>query len=134
MLNGDPDDIYYMETSAVLKIMENHEKEDVESSPDYFEIMDFMRSLHTHKYSHMLSNASGGLKRYLDSEPMEFDGDIIITDPCYIQRPEGDDWVTCSYGDHLEALGLVRFMSRDTLYGDWSCTVFNSDVNAGAIL
>ena len=32
---------------------------------------------------------------YLDGEPMEFDGDIIITDPCYIMK-EDDDWATCA--------------------------------------
>lgn len=116
--------------------------------------------------------------RYLDSEPMEFDGDIIITDPCYIMKeldesdrpkwsdyhpyssireyPDYDektktskmfnlnakklneadrlwdnahpcDWVLCNYGDNMEVLGINTYMTRDTLYGDWSCTIFNSD-------
>ena len=63
---------------------------------------------------------------YLDGGPMEFDGDIIITDPCYIMR-EDDDWATCSYGEDMEALGIVHYMTRDTLYGDWSCTTFDTD-------
>lgn len=63
---------------------------------------------------------------------MKFKGDIIITDPCYIIR-EGnkqiskDDWELCSYGDDMEKLGIKNYISRDTLYGDWSCTTYNSD-------
>lgn len=63
--------------------------------------------------------------RYLDSEPIEFDGDIIITDPCYITKD--DDWSVCGYGDKMEALGINTHMTRDTLYGDWSCTTYNTD-------
>lgn len=69
--------------------------------------------------------------RYIDSEPVEFDGDIIITDPCYVVSYEhgitDDDWRTCDYGDSMEKLGINHYMTRDTLYGDWSCTTFNTD-------
>ena len=66
--------------------------------------------------------------RYLDSEPVEFDGDIIITDPCYIMSDSGnDDWGRCEYGENMEALGITHYMTRDTIYGDWSCSVYNSD-------
>lgn len=113
---------------------------------------------------------------YLDTEPIEFDGTIIITDPGYITKeshrmpdkkdfytyekaedypdydPETkksekfsedskryfaewdrrreewpDDWETCDFGSHMERLGLKTFISRRTLYGDWSCTTFNLD-------
>ena len=74
-------------------------------------------------------------KRYQSSQPMEFDGDIIITDPCYIIRAEHhgttpvtqDDWAACRYGVQMEALGICHSMTRDTLYGDWGCTVFDLD-------
>lgn len=65
--------------------------------------------------------------RYLDSEPMEFDGDIIITDPCYITK--NDDWSRCEYGERMERLGIRNCICRDTIYGDWSCTTFNSDTD-----
>ena len=68
--------------------------------------------------------------RYVDSEPMHFDGDVVITDPCYILKDGDshiDDWEACDYGDNMEALGIKTYMTRDTLYGDWSCTTFNSD-------
>lgn len=68
------------------------------------------------------------LHEYLDSEPMEFDGDILITDPCYIIRDDKDsDWDTCCCGFDMEKLGINHYMTRDTLYGDWSCTTYNSD-------
>ncbi len=66
---------------------------------------------------------------------MKFKGDIIITDPSYIIRTEyhgtepitENDWETCSYGENMEVLGIKNYICRDTLYGDWSCTTFNSD-------
>lgn len=66
--------------------------------------------------------------KYLDSEPKYFEGDIIITDPCYIIDELTDgDWEKCGYGFYMEALGISHYMTRDTLYGDWSCTTYNSD-------
>lgn len=56
---------------------------------------------------------------------MRFKGDIIITDPCYICKDE--DWGKCGYGDNMEVLGIENYICRDTIYGDWSCTTFNSD-------
>lgn len=113
---------------------------------------------------------------YQDTEKIEFDGTIIITDPGYIvkeshRQPDRkdfyayekmedypdydpaenrsemciadskryfaewdrrkeewpDDWEICDYGSHMERLGLKTFISRRTLYGDWSCTTFNLD-------
>ena len=43
---------------------------------------------------------------YLDGEPMEFDGDIIITDPCYIMK-EDDDWATCAYGEDIDIIADI---------------------------
>ena len=68
---------------------------------------------------------------------MKFKGDIIITDPCYIIRAEHngtkpitlDDWKACDYGDNMEVLGIKNYIYRGTIYGDWSCTTFNSDTN-----
>lgn len=123
------------ETSAILGILKNHDKRDDKFVMDFMDIEDFVRSLNTDEYETAVYKANGGLKRYLDSEPMKFDGDIIITDPCYIMRAEhhgttpitDNDWDACECGDKMEVLGIHRCMTRDTLYGDWSCTVFNTD-------
>ena len=40
--------------------------------------------------------------------------------------PHGD-WERCECGDNMEVLGLNTYLSRGTIYGDWSCTTFNSD-------
>ncbi len=62
---------------------------------------------------------------------MYFKGDVIITDPCYIIRKENelteDDWDACEYGENMEALGIQNYLCRNTIYGDWSCTTFNTD-------
>lgn len=65
------------------------------------------------------------VRRLLDSEPVHFDGDIVITDPCYIVRD--GDWETCNYGADMASVGLPHSIVRDTLYGDWSCTVFSEN-------
>lgn len=63
-------------------------------------------------------------ERYIDSKPMSFDGDIIITDPCYIIRSDARlDWEESQYGSEMENLGFTTYMTRDTIYGDWGCTV-----------
>ncbi len=87
---------------------------------------EWVKKLEVESYRAMFEFAStyNGM-RYLDNEPMEFDGDIIITDPCYIVKD--DDWSKCGYGDNMEVLGINHYMTRDTLYGDWSCTTFNID-------
>lgn len=54
---------------------------------------------------------------------MKFKGTIIITDPCYITSSH-DDWHKCSYGDNMEVFGINHYITENTLYGDWSCTVY----------
>lgn len=58
---------------------------------------------------------------------MKFKGNIIITDPCYIIRKDNNDWGKCRYRDNMKTLGIKNYLCRDTIYGDWSCTTFNSD-------
>lgn len=64
---------------------------------------------------------------------MYFKGDIIITDPCYIIREKNEltdnDWEACSYGDNMEVLGIHNYLCRNTIYGDWSCTTYNTDTD-----
>lgn len=40
-----------------------------------------------------------------------------------------DDWKKCNYGDNIEVLGITHYICKDTIYGDWSCTTYNSDTN-----
>ena len=53
------------------------------------------------------------LENVLDSQWVDIDGDIVITDPCYTTDERCDDF--------LDELPLCR----DTIYGDWSCTTFD---------
>lgn len=68
-------------------------------------------------------------KNYLPSKIAEFNNvDIIITDPCYLIRD--DDWhhkLDCDLNDDfdLSPLGIKNYCCKGTLYGDWSCTLFN---------
>lgn len=56
---------------------------------------------------------------------MRFKGDIIITDPCYICKD--GDWKKCEYGEKMQLLGIENYICRGTIYGDWSCTTYNTD-------
>lgn len=63
---------------------------------------------------------------------MKFKGTIIITDPCYIIRAEHhgttpitkNDWKACNYGENMKVLGINTYITKDTIYGDWSCTTY----------
>lgn len=132
--NHDGNPYSCFDTAARLKLYENH-KGDKDFPFNYFDIMDFVKNTGVAKYESILYMIRRGLDRYLDSEKVEFDGDIIITDPCYIMRAKHhgttpiteDDWAACNYGENMEDLGMKNFMTRDTIYGDWGCTVYNTD-------
>lgn len=61
---------------------------------------------------------------------MHFTGTLVVTDPCYLM-PDDDahakDWERCYFGEHMEVLGVRHYISRDTIYGDWSCDFFDMD-------
>ena len=66
--------------------------------------------------------------RYMDSDIVNFDGDVLITDPCYIMNDEDngrDDWTYCNYGSDMEKLGITTYITNDTIYGDWSCHMYD---------
>lgn len=91
-----------------------------------FKCADELREKYRTLYNLQNTNYSG----YLDSDKVEFDGDIIITDPCYILKDgdsEDDDWEKCDCGSDMESLGINHYMTRDTICGDWSCTTFDTD-------
>lgn len=120
--------------------------------------------------------------KLVEDEFKRFDGDILITDPCYVvkkdkprdystvpnykdyvrhgsladypgetikekmklmmseyeayekakkrwekEHPYKSDWHDCNFGSNFEIFGIKNYMTRDTIYGDWGCKVFNSD-------
>lgn len=61
------------------------------------------------------------------NEYMRFDGDIIITDPCYVVKY--DDWDKCCMGSRMGNLPHINnSLVARTLYGDWSCTTYDISV------
>ena len=59
-----------------------------------------------------------------------FDGDIIITDPCYLIRADRcDDWQLSDYGEEMDIFGFSTYLSQWTLIGDWYCDVFQGSVS-----
>jgi len=61
-----------------------------------------------------------------DSEPVEFDGDIIITDPCYVVDDDNDWRKVCDTYD-LNKIGVTPSMTRDTIFGDWCCETVDAE-------
>ena len=48
-----------------------------------------------------------------------FNGDVIITDPCYIIRQSfKEDWFKSDYGKNVSTLGFSYHLSTATLDGD----------------
>ena len=153
--------------------------DNINSGIDVAEAIKNIEGLEISKYYSQLQYPEAySCKRYLDSDLVEFNGDIIITDPCYIikerdestrpkwddfhphksiyeypdydektktskmfsenaaklnkadeiwQKSNPDDWDVCNYGSNMESIGIHHYMTRDTLYGDWSCTTFDLD-------
>lgn len=56
-----------------------------------------------------------------EDKMMEFDGDIIITDPCYLRRKDDNNFDDSD----LEKYG-IHGISSQTFYGDWSCHTFDA--------
>lgn len=63
-------------------------------------------------------NRLSSVKDIEDSDWVDFDGDVVITDPCYTT----DEW-----GDGFNFYAPPLF--RDTIYGDWSCTTYETETN-----
>ena len=57
---------------------------------------------------------------------LDFDGDVIITDPCYllhgIDRNKYRHW-----WDFSNKIILEGGLENSTYYGDWGCTVYKKD-------
>ena len=60
----------------------------------------------------------------------EFDGDVLITDPCYLCNGSDERWDYESVKSWIEGVGGLM---SNTFYGDWGCTVFWTDGQIGNI-
>lgn len=48
-------------------------------------------------------------------------------DKYYEESRKYDDWSKCNYGENMEVLGIHNYISKDTIYGDWSCSTYKVD-------
>lgn len=46
---------------------------------------------------------------------------------CNKWEEENDDWAKSDYGFNCGCLGINNYITNDTLYGDWSCTVYDKN-------
>lgn len=63
----------------------------------------------------------------IDSDPISFNGDIIITDPCYIISKEdiGLDFRSSKFHSKMKSLGISTYLLNETLSSDWNCKIRN---------
>lgn len=94
------------ECSEMVKVLEQLDKALGHTDPEY-------RKKHprTHFLSKIYEECNKKYKEALDE---------------YYELNE-DDWEKSNLGENMEVLGINTYISRDTLYGDWSCTTYNSD-------
>lgn len=50
-------------------------------------------------------------------------------DKYYKEYNEKDDWTRCDYGQRMDVLGIQHYITKDTIYGDWSCTAYKITEN-----
>lgn len=101
---------------SIKDVQELFKKNDIEKLSEILEYSDSYK---------IVGGVYQRFNRFLDSKIVEFDGDVLITDPCYIMK--GNDWQETNYGSNLEAVGIKTYVTNDTIYGDWSCTVYDKN-------
>lgn len=79
----------------------------------------------------LIDKASAGSSYWMleDSPEIKFDGDILITDPCYFLTEEDEEKGAYSFDGDFSMIDIPHSMTRGTIYGDWGCTVINTDTN-----
>lgn len=59
-------------------------------------------------------------------KPKRFDGDIVITDPCYaVENWDEDPDIDIYNGFGFDKVFGDTYIYGSTIYGDWSCTVYD---------
>lgn len=48
-------------------------------------------------------------------------------DKYYKESCKYNDWDKCNYGENMEVLGIHNYISESTIYGDWSCTTYQTE-------
>lgn len=114
-------------TDAALDIIERNHK----SKDKWLRSLVFLGDLKVEKFQIDMRERLYQLEDVIDSEKIVLDGDIIITDPCYVIRDKDeisdDDWRLCDYGNDMQKLGFEKYLSASTICGDWTCVTINSD-------
>ena len=100
-------------------------RREIRSAENVDEFVSEMFSAMEFSESYIMLGLSNDL---LDSEAVEFDGDIVITDPYFFIK--NDDDLEAYGSDHkLERFGFEHYMERDTIFGDWECFVKDTDAD-----
>ena len=68
-----------------------------------------------------MTNGANNVGKY----KVKMQGNIIITDPCYIikNREDREFWDELN----LSCFGFTNYLTHNTLYGDWGCHTFDMD-------
>lgn len=125
-------DIIITDPCYIIK-KSSREKEPYPSREDYYsyeKISDYPDSKVLDSYKHMSKEHLNFLATLFDGYSSKMYNEEEAKYNKAIKEWEEnnqDDWEKCGYGSNMKALGIHNYICRDTIYGDWSCTTFDSD-------
>ena len=61
---------------------------------------------------------------YSTSEELAYEAAL---DKYFEESHKYNDWDKCNYGENMEVLGIYNYISESTIYGDWSCTTYQTE-------
>ena len=70
------------------------------------------------------SISSKPFKDYSTQEELAYKAAL---DKYYKESRKYNDWDKCNYGENMEVLGIYNYISESTIYGDWSCTTYQTE-------
>lgn len=71
--------------------------------------------------------ASISSKPFKDYSTLEELAYKAALDKYYKESRKYNDWDKCNYGENMEVLGIYNYISESTIYGDWSCTTYQTE-------
>ena len=71
--------------------------------------------------------ASISSKPFKDYSTLEELAYKAALDKYYKESRKYNDWDKCNCGENMEVLGIHNYISESTIYGDWSCTTYQTE-------
>lgn len=110
-------DKYFNDSIHIFDIAQSVCEELTTSAYQAREVVTYLRE----KNCFDMTNETNNVGKY----KVKMQGSIIITDPCYIIKNREDR--ECWNELNLSCFGFTKYLTHNTLYGDWGCHTFDMD-------